>query len=372
MSEPYLWDKSGTPDPEIVKLERLLGNFSHRPQESALPAVLQREIARYETPFQLTQLAQDPLPTRLAVMVRANWQAFWSNPRAYVQALTEQTGPEQLRSAALRWCFFSTFAVHIVAYGVLFLMPAKAVPEGGQAASEKQDLQLIGMVEPPPQVQGKGTGTNGKQAGGGGGGGNHEPTPASKGRLPQASLMAPHIVAPSTHQHIEQPSLPVVPTIQADPNLVAKQDMNLPLGDPKGVLGEPSDGFGSGGGIGTGRGGGIGSGVGSGAGPGHGDGIGEAGGAGSGNANLRPSILSQVKPKYSEEARQNKVQGKVVLSVEFRADGTIGEVRIVRGLGYGLDERAIEAARQIRFRPAVQNGVPVTTRAKVEFTFNLI
>lgn len=79
-----------------------------------------------------------------------------------------------------------------------------------------------------------------------------------------------------------------------------------------------------------------------------------------------------VKPKYTEEARSSKIVGKVTLSVEFRADGRIGDIRIVHGLGYGLDENAISAARLLAFRPALSNGVPVSTRAKVEFTFNLI
>ena len=86
----------------------------------------------------------------------------------------------------------------------------------------------------------------------------------------------------------------------------------------------------------------------------------------------RPQIISQSKPGYTEAARHNKIAGKVVLLVEFRADGTIGEVQVVRSLGYGLDECAVEAARQIRFRPAIQDGVPVLFWSKVEYSWNLI
>ncbi|MBX7224016.1 MAG: energy transducer TonB [Blastocatellia bacterium] len=101
-------------------------------------------------------------------------------------------------------------------------------------------------------------------------------------------------------------------------------------------------------------------------------------GPGSGVENLRvpvilpPKIISQVKPKYTVEARENKIQGTVVLSVEFRADGTVGDIRVIRGLGFGLDEKAVEAARLTRFRPAVQNGKPVPWRGKVEFSFDLL
>jgi TonB family protein len=92
----------------------------------------------------------------------------------------------------------------------------------------------------------------------------------------------------------------------------------------------------------------------------------------SGGVSLRPRILSQVKPKYTQEGRANKIQGKVVLLVEFRADGTIGAVRVIRGLGHGLDENAIAAARQIRFQPATNNGVRATVTSRVEFSFTLL
>jgi TonB family protein len=89
-------------------------------------------------------------------------------------------------------------------------------------------------------------------------------------------------------------------------------------------------------------------------------------------ATPRPTILSQATPKMTVEARQNKIEGNVVLSVEFRADGTIGRIWIVRSLGFGLDENAVSAARQIRFRPAMSNGKPVTTRKRIEYKFRLL
>ncbi|MBI4750785.1 MAG: energy transducer TonB [Acidobacteria bacterium] len=85
-----------------------------------------------------------------------------------------------------------------------------------------------------------------------------------------------------------------------------------------------------------------------------------------------PQITSQPKPGYTDEARQSCIVGKVVLAIEFREDGTIGIIRVVRSLGYGLDEQAIAAARHIRFRPAMKDGQPVTMTRRVEFPFNLI
>lgn len=98
----------------------------------------------------------------------------------------------------------------------------------------------------------------------------------------------------------------------------------------------------------------------------------EFAGMSSSEGNLRPRILSQVKPQYTQEGRANGIQGKVVLSVEFRADGTIGSVTVLRSLGHGLDEKAIAAARQIRFSPATSNGTPKTVTSRVEFFFTLL
>ena len=88
-------------------------------------------------------------------------------------------------------------------------------------------------------------------------------------------------------------------------------------------------------------------------------------------ASLRPTILYREKAKYTEEARQNKIQGTVVLQVVFNVNGSITEVKVIRGLPDGLTEKAIEAAKKIRFNPAVKNGTPVSVRGSLEFTFNL-
>jgi TonB family protein len=88
-------------------------------------------------------------------------------------------------------------------------------------------------------------------------------------------------------------------------------------------------------------------------------------------ANLKPQILYTEKPRYTEEARQNKLQGTVVLSVVFAVDGRITGIRVLRGLSDGLTEKAIEAAQRIRFNPAVKNGAPVPVRGTLMFDFNI-
>jgi TonB family protein len=88
-------------------------------------------------------------------------------------------------------------------------------------------------------------------------------------------------------------------------------------------------------------------------------------------ANLKPTILYKEKAKYTLDARNNGIEGTVVLNVVFTADGRITSIRVIRGLPDGLTEKAIEAALKIRFNPAVKNGVPVSVRGKLEFTFAL-
>ena len=84
-----------------------------------------------------------------------------------------------------------------------------------------------------------------------------------------------------------------------------------------------------------------------------------------------PTILFKVDPQYSEEARKARYQGTVVLEAIIRSDGTVKILRVVRGLGFGLDEKAIEAVRQWRFRPGMRNGEPVDVELNIEVNFNL-
>jgi TonB family protein len=82
-------------------------------------------------------------------------------------------------------------------------------------------------------------------------------------------------------------------------------------------------------------------------------------------------VIYRVDPIYSEEARKAKYQGIVVLSAIVRSDGTIEILKVVRGLGLGLDESAIQALKQWKFRPAMKNGVPVNVSLNIEVNFTL-
>jgi TonB family protein len=142
-------------------------------------------------------------------------------------------------------------------------------------------------------------------------------------------------------------------------------------GDPLAKLGPASNGPGSGAGIGSGSGGGVGSGKGGGFGPGEGGGVG-GGVFKVGGGVTAPSLLYKVEPEYSEEARKAKYQGTVILYVEVSPDGRAVNPRVVRSLGLGLDEKAIEAVRKWKFRPGYKDGKPVTVAATIEVNFRLL
>jgi TonB family protein len=89
------------------------------------------------------------------------------------------------------------------------------------------------------------------------------------------------------------------------------------------------------------------------------------------DSSMRPRILYKEKAQYTQEARDNKVEGTVVLSVVFGADGQISGVRVIQGLPHGLTQKAIEAASKIRFEPAMKDGQPVSVRGKLEYSFKL-
>jgi len=243
--------------------------------------------------------------------------------------------------------------------------PVEETPKVEVKAEKKPVKEkVLGGSKPKPQ-----------KASGGGGGGKQQPTPPSKGQPPQMSLTPPIMPPNPEPPKIKNPILTVPQSILGDRAIKFPPGQ---IGDPTSPPAPPSSGPGTGGGIGRNVGAGVGSGTGGGAGPGRGGNIGGGDmGLGGGRsiepmtASLRPTILYREKAKYTEEARQNKIQGTVVLQVVFNVNGSITDVRVIRGLPDGLTEKAIEAAKRIRFNPAVKSGTPVSVRGSLEFTFNL-
>lgn len=242
------------------------------------------------------------------------------------------------------------------------------------------------------QTGGKGEGSapTPQHAGGGGSGGDGTPLPSQTGELPPPSpIPAPIPIAPP----LNPPVLPVA-GIDIDPALW--QDLKEPVyGDPLSASQIPSKGPGSGEGIGTNSGTGVGDGLGPGYGPGQGGnmgtgdknigGDGPGGSEGTGEPNdgsgrpgfggsgwlQRARVLVKPEPQYTEDARKNQVTGTVVLKVVFASSGEVVQIRAVRSLPFGLTERAIAAARQIRFEPAKRDGRAVSVAMQLEYNFNL-
>jgi TonB family protein len=123
---------------------------------------------------------------------------------------------------------------------------------------------------------------------------------------------------------------------------------------------------------------GVGSGRGTGSGEGDGAGIGKGSGGGTGGGPYHPGsgiepprVLTEVRPTYTEEARRLGVRGDVQLEVVVQQNGRVGNVRVVRGLGAGLDQKAIDAVRQWRFAPARRQGSAVDVVVQIAVEFNL-
>ncbi len=169
---------------------------------------------------------------------------------------------------------------------------------------------------------------------------------------------------------VTNPLIVMVPT-------TTNKKVEEPEQNPYGIYNGTGSGQGSGGGLGNGR--GQGSGIGVGQGNGNGDGYGD----GDGNNTVptlpknrnritdRLKIISKPRPTYTDAARQNSVQGNVVLRVTFLANGQIGSISVVSGLSYGLTENAVAAARGIRFEPAKKNGVSYSVTKAVSYNFTL-
>lgn len=85
----------------------------------------------------------------------------------------------------------------------------------------------------------------------------------------------------------------------------------------------------------------------------------------------RVRLLTKPAPQYTEEARKNQVSGTVVLRVVLTANDTVTSIEAVHGLPYGLTEKAIEAAQQIQFVPAMKDGKAVSQSLQIEYNFSL-
>ena len=365
-------------------------------------------------PYQPTIIETGFLLERLLVQIaflrdelKRSWIEFKINPitfsktarRRIIQRLRMLLSTPNVVPAALAAVAAITCAILVV---VLF---DKTASRRGEVAAnaEEQELTILDVSKPvdstnkqsigkdgPGRVgfqnkKGEGSGPTPKLAQGGGGGGNRNPIPQQTGKMPPPSnIVAAIPTAPPVHP----PTLPVA-GIDIDPSLW--KDLKAPVyGDPRSKSEIESKGPGDGEGIGTGRGTGIGPGNGPGVGPGEkgnmGDGSKQLGCCGPGGGSdrdgsnqpftgaqveQRARVLFKPEPTYTEEARRNQITGTVMLRVVFASNGDVVQIRAVHTLPFGLTERAIAAARQIKFVPAVKGGRPVSVFMQLEYNFNL-
>jgi len=217
---------------------------------------------------------------------------------------------------------------------------------------QKAVKEMVTLVAPPAPlkvVENKG----------GGGGGARQPM-VKKAELPKPVRQ----FVPPTEQHF-QTQLTAPASVNAD----------LPDLDPSAVGAvtglNSMAGAGYGAGFGNGRGGGIGN--------GNGNGVGNGSGGGSGGGVYRPGngvtnpvAIFKPEPQYSEEARKAKWQGSVLISLVVDEEGKPVQIKVVRPLGLGLDEKAVEAVQQWKFKPGTLAGKPVKVQAQIEVTFRLL
>lgn len=255
----------------------------------------------------------------------------------------------------------SGVVVHAIAL-VLLVVIARFIPERvyETVLPERLSNDIVWLSVPGP--------------GGGGGGGNENPEPPRPAEKPgQDKITVPAekppepVVAPPPEPTPEPEPPPIEPqlTIPAQQMAAATAPAISPgaIGPPSTT---PSESLGSG--TGTGAGEGTGSGLGPGSGGGTGGGVHRPG-----NGVTLPVVLREVKPQYTADAMRAKVQGTVLLECVVLPDGTVGQVEIVRSLdsSFGLDQEAVKAAKQWRFRPGTRFGEPVAVLVTIELTFTL-
>jgi periplasmic protein TonB len=242
--------------------------------------------------------------------------------------------------------FLLSFVTHTAGLGLMLWLlhltvPAKIIPP-----TTANSVELAPYI---PMKVGKGGPS-------GGGGGDASKLKASTGTPPKA---AKEQFTPPTVLVQQKSKLMIEPTVVAD----IKAPPNTQLGDPLSKLMTPSNGVAVGGGIGSGSGGGVGSGHG---GPGVGPGIFHVG---EGVSAPRPIFTPE--PEFSEEARKAKYQGVVVLNIIVGTDGRVHNPRVIRALGMGLDEKAIEGVKTWKFDPSKKDGRAVAVEMNIEVAFNL-
>ncbi len=255
------------------------------------------------------------------------------------------------------WTQVMSMAIHAGVFALVIFVPLFWHFSQPTEAKSKIDVMPIDLS---PYVAKLPAGAD--KAGGGGGANDHTLTPVNKGKLPKFKWT--QFTPPQVKIQNLNPKLAMDPSLLGPPDLKVPNPNLSTFGDPLASAYSESLGHGNGTGIGSGTGGGLG--------PGEGGGTGGGAFRAGVNGVGVPICLYCPIPQYSDEARKAKYQGTVVLQVTITTDGRAVNISVVKGPGLGLEEKAIEAVRGWKFKPAVgPNGKVVATIVPIEVTFRL-
>src|SRR6266850_1417554 len=279
-------------------------------------------------------------------------------------------GPATARPTTVPLALSSTLHIGLIAVAV-FVATFNLAPRAATIADDRpaDPMRLVFLATPGP-------------GGGGGGGGLQQKAPPPKAmREGHRAISSPLPVRREPPPIVETPKPPEPkpePPLKAEPLPVVIAPIMTAPADNRSRIGVLEQTTAESDSHGPGKGGGTGSGTGTGIGEGDGAGVGSGSGGGTGGGPYRPgsgitapAIIREVKPDYTEEGRRRNLEGDVVLEIVVRSDGTVGNVKLLQGLGAGLDQRATDAVRQWRFSPAKRYGTPVDVIVEVAMEFKL-
>ncbi len=302
------------------------------------------------------RLESKPVESDLLLEEEGVFASLWSS--VYDLFFPKKLPPLQLESKPVRVVDRmavkrdpKSTAIAVVLHALIIGLIIFLISRNVHFASPPKPAMIVSLDAPPPIAPIK-------MKSMGGGGGQRGPTPVSKGTPPKFD---PQQIVPPKAPPLQQPKIAVVPTIDV------QKDIKMAASLPNiGVANSPLVGVSMGNGNGSGLGSGNGNGLGPGSGGNTGGGVRQIGGSVS-----PPSWLNKVEPEFSEEARKAKIGGNVLVYMIVDEHGKPTHIRVLRGLGMGLDEKAVEAMQQSTFHPAMENGKPVKVELQVEVNFQI-
>lgn len=321
----------------------------------------QRGVAANVTASRLGLIEYAPIPSTGRVSPVDSTDADASPARRSLLCLVLPAPrlPQRARSgsrAGMASVIFHTAVISIVISVAAWSRSTARAPD--TAAEPMQQLpRLVFLVRPEP-------------GGGGGGGGNRQLQPPSRAKAIGQDRLTVPVTKRVEVRSSPQDNAPPPPQVLLEAKPLASGTAAM-TGLPEASQSLPlSHGPGSGGGAG----GGTGSGIGPGSGPGMGEGSGGGFGGGAyrlGSGVTPPTLLKQVKPRYTAAAMRQQIQGNVALEVVVSREGIPVAIRVTRSLDPGLDEEAVIAAREWRFTPARVGDLPVDVIVIILLDFNI-